>query len=218
MAFNILTMRQWALANVEERMTELTNNYAHRFDSLLREIAQVAVMTAAYVERNPILTSDQLYSLLQTNLEHNPLVYGSAIAFEPYKFEPKQRLFVRYVYRDGDTLNWADPSETGYDYTDLKQEYWHIPRDTGNAVWTDPYFDEGAGNILMSTYSVPFFKDNNFLGIATVDIPLEPLRELTEIGISEDIKFSIITKSGKFVYSSHLDRINKSVDDIWDEK
>ncbi len=25
-------------------------------------------------------------------------------------------------------------------------------------VWSEPYFDEGAGNILMATYSVPFFQ------------------------------------------------------------
>ncbi len=212
-------MRQWALANVETRMTELTLNYADRFDGILRGIAQVAVMTAAYVERTPELPSEKLYSLLQTNLEHNPLVYGSAVAFEPYEYEPTLRLFVRYVYRDGKTLSWLDPVETtGYDYTDLKQEYWHIPRDTGKAVWTDPYFDEGAGNILMSTFSVPFFKEKKFLGIATIDIPLEPLRELIKLGISEDIKFSIITKSGKFIYSSHTERINKTIDNVWNKQ
>ena len=32
MIFNILTMRQWALVNVEERMTELAHSYAQRFD------------------------------------------------------------------------------------------------------------------------------------------------------------------------------------------
>jgi PAS domain S-box-containing protein len=215
MAFNILTMRQWALVNVEQRMTELTNSYAHRFDSQLRETAQAAIMTAAYVEKNPGLSSDQIYALLQANLERNPLVYGSAVAFEPYKYDPNRRLFVRYVYRDGKTFQRADPSETGYDYTELKQKYWHIPRDTGRGVWTDPYFDEGAGNILMSTYSVPFFSNKTFLGIATVDIPLEPLRELSQIGIPGTIKINILTKSGKFVYSPHLERINQSISKIW---
>ncbi len=215
MAINIFTMRQWALTNVEERMTELADNYAHNFDSHLREVAQVAKMTAAYVERNPDHSSEAIYSLLQSNLEYNPLVYGSAVAFEPFKYEPSRRLFVRYVFRDGKSLQRADPSETGYDYTDLKQEYWHLPRDTGGAVWTDPYFDEGAGNILMSTYSVPFFSNHEFLGIATVDIPLKPLRELTETAIPVGIKVSIITKSGKVVYSPHPGRINKSITEIW---
>ena len=26
-------------------------------------------------------------------------------------------------------------------------------------MWSEPYFDEGAGNIIMSTYSVPFYQD-----------------------------------------------------------
>lgn len=216
MAFNILTMRQWAMSNAETRMTELANNYAHRFDALLREIAQVAKMTAVYVESNPGLSSDQIYALLQANLQHNPLVYGSAVAFEPYKYDTTRRLFVPYVYRKGKKIQWVDPSETGYDYTELKQEYWHIPRNSGRAVWTDPYFDQGAGNILMSTYSVPFFSSNKFLGIATIDIPLKPLRELMAIGIPQEIKFSVITKSGKFIYSPHIERINRSISEIWD--
>ena len=217
MAFNIFKMRQWTIITLENRMTELANSYANRFDSKLREIAQAAVMTAAYLERNPHLSSEHIYSLLQANLQHNPLVYGSAVAFEPYKYRKDRRLFVRYVYRDGDALLQADPSETGYDYTDPKQEYWHEPRKTGKAIWTDPYYDEGAGNILMCTYSVPFFQNEEFLGIATIDIPLEPLREKVEIGVSKDIKFSIITKKGKYVYSPHIERINKSVSEIWNQ-
>ncbi len=218
MALNITTMRQWAIDNAEKQMTELAQNYVYRFESLLKETAQVAVMTAAYIEITPKLSSDQLYILLQSNLEHNSLVYGSAVVFEPYKYEINKRLFVRYVHRDGKAFEWVDPSETGYDYTDSKQEYWHMPRNTGKAIWTDPYFDEGGGNILMSTYSVPFFIKSNFLGVATVDIPLEPLRELSEINIPDDIKFSIITKTGKFVYSSQLERINKPVVEIWDQQ
>jgi len=111
-------------------------------------------------------------------------------------------------------LRKVDPSSAGYDYTEAKQEYWHKPKTTGKALWTEPYFDEGAGNILMSTYSVPFHRNGKFLGIATVDIPLEPLRELVDIGISRDIKISVVTRAGKYLYSPHLGRINESIFEI----
>ncbi len=214
MIFNISKMQQWTTNTVEKRMIELTRNYAKRFNGHLREAAVIAELTAAYLADNPHLPSNNIYEILENNLQLNPLVYGSAAAFEPYQYQPDIKLFVRYVYRDGDILLQADPVSTGYDYTEIKQTYWHIPRSTGKATWTEPYFDEGAGNILMSTYSVPFFRDDKFLGIATVDIPLEPLRELVDLGISKGIKFTVISKTGNYVYSPYIDRINKSIFDI----
>ena len=214
MFFNVLKIRQFTSVNMERRLSELAGHGAHKFNSHLREAAQIATMAAVFVENNPDLTSDQIYTQLQSNLEMNPLVYGSAICFEPYQYDSNQRLFVRYVYRDGEVLQRADPSTTGYDYTGEIQEYWHAPRDTGTALWTAPYYDKGAGDILMSTYSVPFFRNGTFWGIATVDIPLEPLRELVNIQMPEDFDFTILTKDGVYVYSPHHERINKSIFEI----
>jgi PAS domain S-box-containing protein len=214
MAFNVYRMHQRTSQAVRQRMTELTYHYSHHFDEHLQEVAQVAKMTAAFVEKSPHLNSDELDAWLRTNLEQNPLVYGSAIAFATNEYEPNRRLFVRYVQRDGEKLRAWDPTVEGYDYTLPHQEYWHTPRTTGRAVWTEPYFDEGAGDILMATYSVPFFRNGKFWGIATVDIPLEPLRELVDLGISRDFTFIVLTKNGNCVYSPNRDHINKSMIDI----
>ena len=211
---NAVKMRQQTTANVENRLRELALSHAERFDSRLREVAQIAAMTAAFVEDNPDLDSERIYRQLQTNLELSPLVYGSAVCFEPYQRDPNQRLFVRYVYRDGDVLRRLDPTLTGYDYTEEGHEYWHAARETGEALWTDPYFDEGAGEILMCTYSVPFFRGGDFLGIATVDIPLEPLRELAGIEMPKDFTCCVLTRTGKYVHCSHPDRINRSVFEV----
>ncbi len=214
MLFNVLEMRRLTVASVEWRLGELAGNGARHFDSHLREAAQIAAMTAAFIENRPQLTSDELYTQLQTNLEMNPLVYASGICFEPYQYDPNQRFVMRYAYRNGEALRLSDPSRTGYDYTDEKQEYWHVPRTTGRPVWTKPYYDEGAGDILMSTYSVPFFRDGEFWGIATVDIPLEPLRELADVRMPEHFEFTIITCDGTYVFSPLPDRINKSVSEM----
>ena len=48
--------------------------------------------TAAFVEDNPDLNSEQIYTQLQTNLELSPLVCGSAVCFEPYHRDPDRRL------------------------------------------------------------------------------------------------------------------------------
>ena len=42
--------------------------------------------------------------------------------------------------------------------------------------WTSPYFDEGAGNINMVTYSQPIISSSGkFLGIATIDVTVDAL-------------------------------------------
>ena len=44
------------------------------------------------------------------------------------------------------------------------------------AVWTEPYFDAGAGNINMTTFSVAFGTDHGeFLGVCTIDVAVESL-------------------------------------------
>ena len=89
--FNVLKMRQLTSANVEQRLSEIAGHGAQHLDRCLREAAQIATMTAAFVENNPHLTSNQIYTQLETNLKTNPLVYGSAICFEPYQYDPVQR-------------------------------------------------------------------------------------------------------------------------------
>jgi hypothetical protein len=43
-------------------------------------------------------------------------------------------------------------------------------------VWTEPYFDAGAGNINMTTFSVAFGTDQGeFLGVCTIDVAVESL-------------------------------------------
>ena len=44
------------------------------------------------------------------------------------------------------------------------------PRDAGEALWTEPYFDDGGGDVLMTTRTVPFRRDDTFWGVATIDI------------------------------------------------
>ena len=41
--------------------------------------------------------------------------------------------------------------------------------------WTRPYFDAGAGNINMVTFSQPIVKGDKFLGVATIDIEVDAL-------------------------------------------
>ena len=45
-------------------------------------------------------------------------------------------------------------------------------------VWSEPYFDEGGGNVVMTTYAVPFYRpgrggQRRLAGIATADVSID---------------------------------------------
>ena len=200
-------------SRIRDRMSELTGRNASILDANLSRAADVARLTAGFLETEPDLSEAQLYAQLHRNVTSNPLVYGAAIAFEPGRYQDR-KLFSPYVYRTGTGTARMDIATEAYDYTDGQWQWWDAPRDTGTSVWTAPYFDEGAGNILMSTYTTPFFSEGTFRGVTTVDVDLKALSGQLEDTDMLARNFFIVTNSGHIAY--HYDRwmIGKSFVEI----
>ena len=47
------------------------------------------------------------------------------------------------------------------------------PKPSGEAMWSEPFIDEGGGNMPMLTYSVPLERQGQFVGVVTVDLSLD---------------------------------------------
>ena len=56
------------------------------------------------METKTDLTRDELFDLVKTNVNINKLVFGSAIAFEPYQYETNTKLFTPYAYQSQDSV------------------------------------------------------------------------------------------------------------------
>ncbi|MGD8497460.1 MAG: response regulator, partial [Chromatiales bacterium] len=74
--------------------------------------------------------------------------------------------------------------------------------------------DEGAGDILMSTYSAPFFRDGRFRGVATVDIPLQSLHERVSAEELDGRHFSIFSAEGRFIFNPDPRLIGRPVEEV----
>jgi len=145
------------------------------------------------------LDEELLYALLRENVRRNPMIYGSAIAYDEYQYDSERRLFSPYVFGHED-LTELEIGSQAYDYTDDKWEWFAKAKKLGKPVWTEPYFDEGAGNILMDTFSVPFFKEGKFQGVATIDIPLDKLQKtVVRQYLADKQPFVIISAKGRFI-------------------
>lgn len=202
---------------------------------LFRAHEAAAVVASHVVENLDNLSPRDLEMLVTLVVESNPVIYGSAIAFEPRlytvgadqlaegvsqqnsadmtSFITRQDdpdglpIYCPYAHRtaDGVAINTYDLAGV-YDYTNYKSpSEWYIdPKRLflrgyslanescrkedrvftrafdnstfGPCFWSDVYFDEGAGNISMATFSAPFRTTNNmsYLGEIYDGVPSKP--------------------------------------------
>ncbi len=213
--WTIYFLQREATRELELEMTETALQHAKQFDAQLRKAGQLAESAARFVEIHPRLTPRQIYSVLRANVTLNPQVYGSAMAFEPFQYETSRELFSPYVFRGKKGLAQMDIGVVGYDYREPRWEWWNEPRRLRKSVWTRPYFDEGAGNVLMTTYSVPFARNGKFWGVATIDVELTLLQDTVGAQIIQYPDFIIVTSDGQYVY--HPDSARILNDSIFDE-
>ncbi|MFA7633695.1 MAG: SpoIIE family protein phosphatase [Thiohalomonadaceae bacterium] len=170
-----------SLALLEKEVAGSAHNLAlassNRVETVLGTAARVVETMVRQLENNQI-SDRELLMMLRRALENTPEIYGSTIAFEPAALSGSQRRYAPYLYRDGADIK-AIQLEDSYDY--LLQDWYQIPRELGHAEWSEPYYDEGAGNSLMATYSAPFYagtgKDRRIMGIVTADISLDWLTQ-----------------------------------------
>ena len=199
MWFTIDRIYGFSIKRLHDQSIQLAKNYADSLDAKFRILAEVAYATAEFMEIIEDLDEETIYEILRSNVNRNPLIYGSAIAFEPFEYKPDRRLFSPYIYRGKYSLNAIDIGAESYDYTDDRWEWFARTKTLGVPVWTEPYFDEGAGNILMETFSVPFYRNSKFRGVTTIDIPLDKLQRFVASEVLHDQPFIIVSSSGKFI-------------------
>ena len=82
---------------------------------------------------------------------------------------------------DGDTISILVNNIDDENYNNFhhaEPEWWKEPKTTHIPGWTNPYIDSLAGNTHMVTYYQPFFLNDVFGGIVTIDISLDKLETL----------------------------------------
>ncbi len=201
LAVGYIQSRETILREVESNARNTAQQTVRRIESVLSPVEKMPESLAGVLQ-SLALTEGQIENVLQNALVDTPNIYGAAIAFEPYGFDASQRFFSPYLSRSGEDfrLHWLG----GEDYNYFQQEWYQVPRETGLAYWSEPYFDEGGGDILMCTYSAPFFKKEGggqkVAGVVTADISLDWLKDIVGgIHILQSGYGFIISGSGNFI-------------------
>ena len=212
--FNIKhTLQEDGMNQLKAHMLELVQHYAAIVGTELDRTSTITNTTALLLANSPIESIDTHYNIIKSNISQNRVIFGSAIAYERGVF-PKKELFGPYVYRDNENFSQMDISVDAYDYTDSKWSWYNDPKLQLKGVWSEPYFDEGAGNVLMITYSAPIIKKELFVGVVTVDLDLFTLHSTLDLEALKDSDYVILTNTGHFAYHSKSELIGKSFLDI----
>lgn len=177
--YNYRYSREIILKNQQKDARNLALVAVNRIEAVLNAVEKVPENLADFLEKSSY-GKEELLRLQKTMVEHNQEIFGSAIAFEPYAFNNKIPFFVPYFYRKDSRIEYTQLGQGTYAY--LQADWYQIPKELNTPQWIEPYYDEGGGNILMTTYSVPFFRERGgkrrCLGIVTADVSLERLQEI----------------------------------------
>ncbi len=184
-----------------ENAKNLTLGTVMRIEGILRSVQQVPENMAGVLERGPV-EKKQLLALIKSAVEKNPELYGCGVSFAPYSFDRKSLYFAPYYYRNKDSLSFAWLGGENYRY--FVSDWFQIPKELGKPQWSEPYFDTGGGNILMASYSVPFYRKINgrqtFAGVICADMSLQWLREMvSSIKILDTGYAFLLSRNGNFV-------------------
>ena len=139
---------------------------------------------------------DSLPMVARLMVEDNPVVAGSTIALAPgyYKNRP---LYAPYACREGDRVVLKSLATQEYDYP--SQEWFTKPLELGEGYWSEPYIDEGGGDILMTTYSVPVVDAaGRTAAVLTADVSLEWLsQQVNSMQVYNNAYGIILSREGK---------------------
>lgn len=156
--------------------SELSNTI-HQIDAIL-DAVEIAVENTAWLVPYRLGSPEFMYSITERMLENNEFICGAAVAFEPNYYPSEGLYFSPYSYRDenGEIKSKQLGNET-YDYHYM--DWYQIPKLLNAPYWSEPYYDNGGGEMMMTTYSKPLYdEDGKLYAIITADLSLEWLTEL----------------------------------------
>ena len=184
----------------------------HQIDAVLHAV-EIAVENTAWIVPHRLSSPDFMYDVTKRLLQNNEFIYGCAVAFEPNYFPSEGNHFSPYSYRDesGEIKSMQLGTDT-YDYHYM--DWYQIPKLLNKPYWSEPYYDEGGGEKMMTTYSKPLYdSEGKLYAIITADLSLEWLTELVgKIQVFENSYNLMVSRNASYiVHPDHNLILNETI-------
>lgn len=142
---------------------------------------------------------DSLFEVAEWLVKMNPNIIGGGMAFKPYFFPQKGRLFEPYAKQDKDSVIVVSQiAGENHDYT--KREFYLRAMETNKPVWADPYEDKEGAGAMVTTFSMPIHLNGESVGVFSVDLDIEWLGDTLNARHSDPSSFSLLmTEDGDLI-------------------
>jgi len=199
----LLIVAIWSRRLIKE---EASRNATNTLRATISDIEKIIIDVESAAKNNVWIAQLQddpeyVYTITQRFVAENENVVGSTIAFEPYHFQKKKEWYAPYSYKEektGEILTIQMGNEN-YDYHVM--EWYLVPKLLKKPYWSNPYFDAGGGEQMMSTYSIPLMDENGEVyAVFTADISLKKTTE--KISRTKPYKNSytiLLSQNGSFI-------------------
>lgn len=203
-------LRDESYASIRERVSGDVVAEAREFQRFITKVENATESLAAAISSADIRM--ETYNQALVNLiESEKLYYGGAIAFAPYQYDPELRLYAPYYAKKDDGLTYMQ-IEDSYDYT-MPEHTWFGTAMVQGSRWSDPYFDDSVGDILMTTYSAVIYQHDSEntktpIGVVTIDIGIGDIGHMVETLNYGNTGFvEVVTEEGVYLYSPDKERV-----------
>jgi tRNA A-37 threonylcarbamoyl transferase component Bud32 len=151
----------------------LTREVAERLDSDLKQLAAIPQLMAVTLAQRSDWSPEELEAWMRVLLAKDPRLFGLCAAFEPYQFDRHETDYALYVCRESGGIVAKRLTVPAYSPLYRQWPWYCEPKQKDRALWSEPYIDEGGGNVPMLTYSVPLKRQGAFIGVVTADLSLD---------------------------------------------
>ena len=204
---NTVTSQEEALAY--QKSIEMASSYANQFDADMKADRAIAKTLALTMENYEAQNRTEVINVLENILEKNPNLIGVYVGYEPNAFDGNDKnhvnlpghdstgRFVPYCNRIGGKVVVAPLMH--YNSSD----YYQLPKAKGEDILTEPYFYEG---IFMVSHVSPIFKNQKFVGIGGVDVPLKYVDDVVSDVRTFDTGYAFMVSNSGILLSHPINK------------
>ena len=151
---------------------------------------------------------DSVFTAMVRLIDDNPQVMGGCLAFEPFYYPSKGRLFEPYASKNPDgTISVSQIAGPDHDYTQNGEYQWVLEH--RKPSWTDPYL-YGPDSLSYATYSYPITDPTGrIVAVCGLDIGLSWLGGTLNVNPRYPSSFNmLLTEEGHLVAGPSESRIS----------
>lgn len=200
------TSSQAMLTEIDKQITYQLQGALQEIEGYLISAKTIAISLARNLEAVADTLTPEDYEKLVTRYPlANEETIGGGVWFEPYKYDPNEKYFGPYGYKDGNEVVFTlDYSNEEYDYHSWEW-YTMVIGSKDPVKFTDPYYDDYSG-ITMVSITAPFYDQNGALwGVTTSDMDITKIQEIVRnVRVGETGWAFLLTSDGTFM--EHYDK------------